>query len=393
MRAARRQPETLATRSLPHFLFWLLLLLPACAAADSAQPLIALDVAPAVLHADGTGGATIAYGLNSPAVVSIALEAQDAPQYVLRDRVSRGPGTFSFFFKGAVDGSVLPNGNYTVVAAAEDGDGGRTELRQPLTIASADTTPPVLAELRVNPTTISPNQDGVADRLTVQFTVAEPVTVNVRLLAGGEVRWLARNAAAKPGEIRISWPQPVDHAPQLNQAVDGVPPGPAVVEVAIQDPAGNRTAASADVTIGEVGTPRVQVTDIRFAPVNPQFGGTITVAATIVNTGAVTLRAAPSGPTAYSWGQNAHELGYAAETGTVRWGVEYSLNRSGVGYPFRWSLGRDLPPGERVTVTGVIELSESFPLAPVQLWVGVMHENNRVLADRRGITRVHLAND
>ena len=32
----------------------------------------------------------------------------------------------------------------------------------------------------------------------------------------------------------------------------------------------------------------------------------------------------------------------------------------------------------------------TFHKEPVQLWIGVIHENNRLLVDRRGITRVQL---
>ena len=143
-----------------------------------------------------------------------------------------------------------------------------------------------------------------------------------------------------------------------------------------------------DVAIGEVGTPQVQVTDISFRPAIVPAGGTLTISATIVNSGGVTLRSAAPGPATFAWGENVHALGYAAEPGTVRWGIEYSLNQSGIEYPFRWSLGRDLAPGESIAVTGTIALNELFPREPAQFWFGVIHEHNRMLADESGITRI-----
>ena len=369
----------------------LLLLLLGCASSDSSRSLLELQVSPALLQADGTGSVTIQYHVAREATVSLALQSADGTVVVLRDRVARGPGAYSFAFQGAVAGRVLPNGEYIVVATAEESESGEfIEQRQPLTIANADTLPPVLENLQVMPAVLSPNQDGVKDRLSISFAVSEAVTVDVRLVAGDETRWLVRDVTAAPGTVHTSWPPSLRHAPQLNQAVERLPAGQAEVEVAIWDPAGNRTVQRRHIEIGETGVPQAQVSELEITPVTVQPGGTIAVSATITNVGTVTLRAAPPGPSTYAWGQDAPSLGYTAATGTVRWGVDFSLNRSGIGYPFRWSLGRDLAPGESVAVTGTITVNELFPQEPVQLWVGVIHENNRVLADKRGITRIQL---
>ena len=351
---------------------------------------------PATLRADGDGAVTIRYYVAHESLVSLALRAADGAadgeSVILRDRVPRAPGTYAFRFQGAVAGRVLPNGSYEVVATRSDPAGGEPiERRQPLAIIDADTAPPALDDLRVKPAAFTPNQDGVDDRLEVAFTATEPVTVDARLLAGNEVRWLAREYAAGPGAVRVSWPPPLRHAPLLNRAVDRLPAGPAQVEVAIQDKAGNRTVARREITLGESGTPRARLTGVTIAPAAPRASGTLTITATLTNTGAVTLRAAPAGPAGYAWRENAHTLGYPAAPGTVRWGVDYSLNRSGVAYPFRWSLGRDLAPGESAAVSGTIRLDDAFPSEPVNLWAGVIHEHNRILADKRGVTRVQRA--
>ena len=369
-----------------------LLLFSACAAVAAPRPPLELDVHPAVLHADGNGAVTIRYQIGHESIVSLDLNAANGASFVLRDRVPRGPGTYSFSFRGAIAGRVLPNGAYTLVATAQKPDSGEaTERRQPLTIASADTQPPILEDLHITPAVLTPNQDGVDDRLKVRFTITEPVTVDVRLLAGAEARWLLRDTAADPGTVEVTWPPPLRHAPQLNQAVERLPTGPAQVEVTVQDRAGNRTIQRQSIALGESGTPRAHVTDVSITPAPAGDGELLTITATIVNAGAVTLRSAPSGPVVYAWRENAHTLHYAAP-GTVRWGVDFSLNRSGIDYPFRWSLGRDLAPGESIHVSGSIRLSEDFPLEPAQLWVGVIHEHNRMLADKRGVTRVQRLN-
>lgn len=369
----------------------ILLLLSGCASLESSRPLLELNVSPATLHADGTGSVTVQYHVAREASVSLVLRSADGTMVVLRDRVPRGPGTYAFAFRGAVAGRVLSNGEYTVFAAAKaSASGEQTEQRQPLTIANADTAPPVIENLRVSPAVLSPNQDGVDDRLAVRFTVAEPVSVDVRLVAGDQTRWLVRSTAAVPGTVHASWPPPLRHAPELNQAVARLHTGQAEVEVAIQDPAGNRTVQRQNIEIGETGVPRAQLSDLEFSPVAVRPSGTVTVSATITNVGKVTLRAAAPGPSTYAWGEDAHSLGYTVASGTVRWGVDFSSNRSEIGYPFRWSLGRDLAPGESVAVTGSITVNERFPQAPIQLWVGIIHENNRVLADERGITRIQL---
>ena len=388
---AQRTSPSYVARIRLRFFICLFLLLPACAAADSSRALLELSVTPASLRADGSESVTIHYQVARESTVSLALHAADGARHVLRDNVARGPGAYSFAFHGAVAGRVLPDGAYeVVVTAAESASGAHAEQRRPLTITNADTAPPTLDALRVTPAVVTPNQDGVDDRLEVSFRVTELVAVDVRLLAGAETRWLLRAAAADPGTIRVSWPPPLRHAPQLNRAVEGLPAGPAQVEVAVQDQAGNRTVRRRGIILGETGTLRAEVTDAAITPANVAADGTLTVSAKIANTGSVTLRAAPPGPAAYTWRENAPALGYTADTGTVRWGVDFSLNRSGVAYPFRWSLGRDLAPGESAAVTGRIRLDETFPQEPVQLWVGVIHENNRTLADERGVTRVQL---
>ncbi len=368
---------------------WLSLFLLACASTDTSRALVELDVQPATLQANGAGAVSIRYHLARQSIVSVALRSTDGETYLLRDRVARGPGTFSFSFRGAIAGRVLPNGRYEVVATAQGSEAEEAiERRQPLTIVNADTEPPVIADLHVSPAVVSPNQDGVDDRLTIGFTVAEPVSVHVRLLVGDEPRWLIEDGAAEPGLVQVSWPPPLRHAPQLNQAIENLPAGPAELEVAVTDPAGNRSVERQSIVLGESGIPQAQLSDVEITPAVVMTGGTISVSATITNTGAVTLRAAPPGPTIYAWGEDAPTRGYIAGTGTVRWGVEFSLNRSGIAYPFRWGLGRDLAPGESVAITGKIQVSDDFPLEPVQLWVGIIHENNRVLADKRGITRL-----
>lgn len=384
-----RQVAALRLRSwLPH-LIWLFLFLSACAAGDASRALLELNVSSASLRADGTSSVAIRYHVARQATVSITLHAADGTTYALRDNVSRGPGPYSFIFTGAVDGRVIPVGSYELVATGQEPTASdRVEERLSLTITGADTVPPAFIELNVNPLLFTPNQDGVDDFLAIGVRVTEPVTIEARLILDGRARWLARGIAAEPGLAHISWPPPLRHAPLLYQAVQDLPPGQAKVEVVIQDRAGNRTVERRDITIGEAGTPQVRVTNIQFLPASAQAGRTITVTATIENRGKVTLRAAPPGPATFNWGENAHALGYAADPGTVRWGVDFSLNQSGIEYPFRWSLGRDLAPGESLQVFGRITLNELFPNEPVQFWLGVIHEHNRMLADERGITRI-----
>jgi hypothetical protein len=348
-----------------------------------------LRVTPAVLQADGTGAVSIQYQVANAATVSLALHASDGSVLLLRDRVPRGPGTYSFDFQGAVDGRVLPDGEYMVVATAQNSaTGEQTEQRQPLTLANADTEPPAIEGLQFSPAVLSPNQDGVDDRLEVNFSAGEPLTIEARLIANNDVRLLVEDLVVGPGVAHFSWPSPLRHAPQINQAVAELPTGSATLEVSASDRAGNRTVARTTIEVGESGIPRARITNVLISPTSAHPGEKITVTATIANTGAVTLRATPPGPATYSWGEDAHALGFAAATGTVRWGVDFSLNRSGVAYPFRWSLGRDLAPGESVHVSGSIRLNDHFPQEPVQLWVGVIHEDNRMLADKRGVTRI-----
>jgi len=256
-----------------------------------------------------------------------------------------------------------------------------------LVITHADTVPPRFEHIEVSPLVVSPNQDGRDDILTVSLRVDEAVAGEVWLHFGSQ-RWRLWEGWVQQGKTEVNWPPPDRAAPAVNQAIALPLPGPATVEVRVQDRAGNVTVHHQQIAIGEAGAPRATVRGVQIRPARVQAGDTLEVVVEVENTGPVTLRAAPPGPSTYAWGSDFRTAGYQAEAGTVRVGLDFSGNRSGVSYPFRWSLGHDLAPGERAIVRGSLRVTDDFPCEPVQVWVGLLHEGRGTLADRRGHTVV-----
>ncbi len=98
-----------------------------------------------------------------------------------------------------VDGAGLVDGRYTVVVTARTAAGGEVLAVVPLTISRT------LGEVVASPDHFSPNGDGRRDRLEVQFSLAAPADVRVRIVRDGA--WVATPLVASllPGPHRLLW--------------------------------------------------------------------------------------------------------------------------------------------------------------------------------------------
>jgi hypothetical protein len=97
------------------------------------------------------------------------------------------------------------------------------------------------------------------------------------------------------------------------------------------------------------------------------------------------------------------ELTFARSPGAVRLGLEYDEDRTGLGYPFRWQLGRTvdlavcdaaerlylcLPPGATVTVTGGLRFVEPPFRRGTNAWLSLDHEDVRIMDGNYGVQRI-----
>ena len=153
---------------------------------------------PRVVSPDGDGYAdllTVRYTLGEPATVSAALQDESGLTVVslaIDVRQAAGAQTLSWAARPAAR-RPLPASSLTA-----RGDSGRTaRLVDELVVMRA------LAWLRADPSTISPNGDGVGDSITISFGVRQ---------AGARGRRDAETAATRSRSSRLGWLEPGSHA-------------------------------------------------------------------------------------------------------------------------------------------------------------------------------------
>ncbi|HLZ07715.1 MAG TPA: hypothetical protein VKT80_03945, partial [Chloroflexota bacterium] len=132
------------------------------------------------------------------------------------------------------------------------------------------------------------------------------------------------------------------------------------------DPAGNFTDATAPVAIENGGTPRVEITDVRFSPTALAFGMDLNVSIIVKNTGTVPIRTQGPPPSQkYTTEMNFSSFLdpkdptrslYFEKPGVWRVGV--SWQNAPQNFPVRWGffedLNRQLLPGESATIQSAI---------------------------------------
>lgn len=129
------------------------------------------------------------------------------------------------------------------------------------------------------------------------------------------------------------------------------------------------------------------ITDASFEKKVLNQGETLYFTATVKNISNQTITSSDKAPPEYTYTQGiAYDtLGFFPAENTYRIG----LNVSGAfptEFPYRWSLGRDLEPGETTRISGSVQLTEAVPDATY--WLGVIQEPNVVTQDGVGVTHV-----
>lgn len=358
-------------------------------------------------NADGEQDITeISYTLSRNATVSIYFEGPAGERYYFRQEQPRGAGDYSVLFSGVVDGYELPDedyvgkiiarllrdGSYTWVVEAVDESGQTEETRGELAVVGADTTLPEIRDLSLSRPTFTPNQDGISDRVQMEFYLpkeVETVRVFLKLPDGTEVPVTERPTEVPPsaeGRHVYDWAGGVDES--VSPPEDGTYP---VIAYAA-DAEGQKFQVEEELTIELGGVPYANIISpvtgdtLTFNVTSIPLCDTLYFTVTVENYGDAPIRTV--GPwlgAVYDSDWNYNTMGWPTEAGAWRVGIGYENALSD--YPYRWGLGSPetlteidgqyyLMPGERAVVTGGIRVVDVFGVRnPQPVWAGLIHED------------------
>jgi hypothetical protein len=357
---------------------------------------------------------TIRYTLGQPADISIYLLDAQGRRYDFRKGQPRAAGSYDALFGGAVNDRVLPDGKYTIVVEARGAAGQIAQAEKTLTITQADSTPPEFLNFTVFPDRFTPNQDGIADRVTIRYYLTKPARVDVYLSDGKkryEVAEKRTTICVKDDQFCVG-PHEYDYDGGIDLLATPPPDGTYDVIAEAVDAIGNRTRVTKKLTIAEGGIPRATITNsgvdwaprtvptlkIEQGPILVPIGETLTFTVTVQNIGPVPVRTkGPEPGTIYTTSENFNTKKEYEEPGVWRVGMDYEGNSVGRPYPFRWRLGSSrelqrvvadgkeylyLMPGQRVTVSGTVRITDKPPRINTYFWVGLIQEDVRIVEDR-----------
>ena len=353
-------------------------------------------------NADGVEDvARISYHLDGSANLSIYFVDDEGQRYYFRDSRRRSQGDYQVDFGGVVEGSMLPDGQYTWVVEAVTDDSQTIKEEGDLEISQADTEKPELQGFSVYPQVFSPNQDGINDRVDINYYLTKEAEVLVYLIApDGETRYPIAEVerVIKPGEPGF---HTYDYEGGVDLGAEPPPDGIYTVYAEATDRVGNRTVATSTLEIAEGGVPRADIVSAIVDFYNPETGDTVvplgqTLAFTLTveNFGSVPIRTnGPSSGEAYRSDENFNTKGFFTSAGTWRVGIDYEGNPS-YAYPYRWAVGNldqleqrvindnveyYLMPGQRALITGSIQLLDvPGDRDTVEFWAGLIHEEVRI---------------
>jgi hypothetical protein len=377
----------------------LLVLLTGC---SSFQPLLSsTTVAPTTItpNADGLTDVTrISYQLSRSADLSIYLIDADGNEHYFRKERRRSEGKYQVDFSGVIDGAMLPDGKYNWVVEASNFNGETMHEQGTLVIENADATKPELEGFSVYPKKFTPNQDGIDDRVTINYNLTKQAEVLVYLITpDGETRYPIAEVEreVKPGEPGF---HTYDYEGGVDLGADPPPDGEYIVYAEVVDRVGNRTIITDTLTITEGGVPRADIVSADVEFYNPAtgtqivpLGQTLAFTLTVENFGNVPIRTiGPTSGEPYRSDENFNTKEFYESAGVWRVGIDYEGNPS-YAYPYRWAVGNldelekrvingetfyYLMPEQRATVVGSIQILDvPAKRDRVHFWAGLIHEH------------------
>ncbi len=397
--------------SIPKHLMFLLSLIFVLSGCISRPLLHDVSIRPQTIspNADGVDDiAEIKYSLSRQSRITIYLVDQDGNRHYFREDNRRSKGERTAYFGGVIDGTLLPDGEYTCVFVAEDEHGRTERVEKDLVISGGDKIPLRIENLNVWPQEFTPNRDGITDRVTIGYNLnKEAERVKVYLLDDEETKY-----PVPEDEIReMGTPGTHEHDYDAGIDLGATPPpdGTYTVVVEAVDAVGNQTKATGELTVRDGGVPRVEIVNraAKFSPEVVPLGHTLTFTCTVKNIGAVPVRTkGPEPGTSYSTSENFNTFGEPVEPGVFRVGLDFEGNSEGRTYPFRWQLGKDeelevidteigpqkyLMPDQTVTVVGHLRIDDRPFDAKPYYWIGLIHEEVEIVQDNVEPTQIAIA--
>jgi hypothetical protein len=353
-------------------------------------------------NADGLADvARISYQLSRSANLSIYLVDNTGQRHYFRAGRRRSAGDYGVDFGGVVEGAMLPNSVYMWVIEAVDDTGEMARQQGTLTISDADTSRPELQGFTLYPRTFTPNQDGIDDRVDINYYLTKEAVVKLYLIApnGGRPFPIAEvEREVKPGQPGF---HTYDYEGGVDLGADPPPDGEYILYAEAVDRVGNRTIITDTLTITGGGVPRADIVQAHVDFYNPATGSrivplgqTLAFTLTVENTGSVPIRTiGPGSGEQYRSDENFNTKGFFQSSGVWRVGIDYEGNPS-YPYPYRWAVGNleqleervingkteyYLPPGRRAVVTGSVLLVDvPANKETVNFWAGLIHEDVRI---------------
>ncbi len=389
-------------------------------------------------NADGTDDVTnIEYKLSRNAQLSIYFENAAGERFYFREDRPRSAGPYRVQWGGTVNQAyrmqndlvrqsveswVLPDGTYTWVIEATGEEGQTERATGKITLSGGDTAVPELRKFTVTLPVFTPNQDGLADRTGVAYSLSKDVDnvqVNLYSPAKPEIRYPLeeQERATEPGKAGYHY---YDYDGGVDRGADPPPDGTYVVVAEARDLAGHHVVVSSTLTILQGGKPRADVVNgeihwgdavrgLEGTEVYLPLGSTLVFTTYIENYGRVPIRTSgpPSG-THFRSDQNyntlaveRNEASWHQQAGVWRFGINFDISETD--FPYRWAVGRPeelrceiiegreqcfLDPGERGTVAGSIELVGPFPRPDIFAWGGLIHEYVGISAANNFVDRL-----
>lgn len=404
------------------------------------------------------------FNLSRTADVTIRLTNADGMVFAFRENMRTAPGDYELQFSGVVDGFTLPgeeiqgtierrlipDGEYRweLTAVGVDRD-EQAALDGTLTVADGDNELPLLNNFTLSPSTFTPNQDGIDDRVALNAYLTKDVPMDmVRAYliddSGQRLYIPPRQTETLLGEV--GW-QEFDYEGGVDIGADPPPDGTYTVVLEAQDEVGQRVSRTGELTIAQGGKPRAgivgQITgaDVVFStqpyderyfsnrdglgdfidlPNNPAdvglgevivpLGDLLVFRLVVENYGSSPIRTdGPPPGTVYQQGQVTAALNAIEQDGVWRVGIQCETSEES--YPYRWAVGAFdslrqetdpandnvyyyLEPGERSVVWGAVRLTEVVTTRnPQECWAGLIHEGVAISNNRIGVRDISIAGE
>jgi hypothetical protein len=352
-----------------------------CISLTSQAALVGVTVDPNLIEPNDNSvrnEARLHYTLLRRADVDVTLMGPNGFSHQLRSQ-TRAPGAYEIVFNGAVgtEGQqrVVPDGLYTFVVRAKEPNGSEVEQQAELTVRNADTKPPEVQDVSANLSSISPNGDGIDDEMTLSFGLSKKSTSMLFLTRDDDQSYYMLYPPKEREGLQAYLFDGHDNGEKL------LPDGRYTFHIRAWDKAGNLSEATHPIIIDQGGVPRLDIIEAKFSPTAVPLGGTLKVRITVRNTGNAIVRSNPAdgiGPppgTKYTtdqsyatWQDDKRTPLYYERPGTWRVGISWT-NAPPPPVPVRWSLGKDLAPGEEATVTGEVEILQRTREIYFSAWV------------------------